>query len=458
MPSFELEPREVAPVDTKYRKIVTKLPVPESIPILEGLRAYEPMSMTGQPLVIWDRAEGVQVHDRWGNTWLDFSSGVLVTNAGHSHPRIKQAVLDQVEQGLMHNYCFPSEPRAKLVEALAKVAPEGLKKVFILTTGSETTECAIKLARTHGRLAVGETKITIVTFNNAFHGRTMGAQMAGGAPALKEWIVNLDPAMVQVPFPDGFRQTDVSFDVFLKSLESQGVKPEQVAGVMTETYQGGGASFAPPAYMQALRKWCDEHNVVLIFDEVQAGFGRCGKYWGFEHYGVVPDLFCCGKGITSGLPLSAVIGRAAIMDQYPPGSMTSTHTGNPVCAVASLANLEVIEQEGLVENAAKMGAIMHELANEIRDNHADHFGPVGGKGMVAAMQFVKPGTTEPDGDLAFNVVQASVEKGLLLFAPVGAGGGSIKLNPPLSITEEALRDGMSVFAQAVDEVLAVAAV
>ncbi|MAE61843.1 MAG: aspartate aminotransferase family protein [Planctomycetaceae bacterium] len=458
MPSFELEPREVAPVDTKYRKIVTQLPVPESIPILKTLRTYEPMSMTGQPLVVWDRAEGTAVHDRWGNMWLDFSSGVLVTNAGHTHPRIKAAVLDQVEHGLMHNYCFPSEVRADLVEGLTKVAPEGLKKVFILTTGSETTECAIKLARTHGLRAGGEKKITMVTFNNAFHGRTMGAQMAGGAPALKEWIVNLDPAMVQVPFPDGFRQKDVSFDVFLRSLEEQGVKPDQVAGVMSETYQGGGASFAPPAYMQALRKWCDEHNVVLIFDEVQAGFGRCGKYWGFEHYGVVPDLFCCGKGISSGLPLSAVFGRPAIMDQYPPGSMTSTHTGNPVCAAAALANLDVIEAEGLVENAEKMGAILHELANAIRAKHSDHLGPVGGKGLVAAMQFVKPGTTEPDGELAFEVVRAAVERGLMLFAPVGAGGGSIKLNPPLSITEDALRDGVSVFAEALDVALAGAAV
>ena len=124
---------------------------------------------------------------------------------------------------------------------------------------------------------------------------------------------------------------------------------------MTETYQGGNASFAPPEYMQKLRRWCDEHGVLLIFDEVQAGFGRTGTYWGFEHYGVVPDLICCGKGISSGLPISAVIGRPDVMDLYPPGAMTSTHTGNPVCAAAVLANLRVIEEEGLVENARADG-------------------------------------------------------------------------------------------------------
>ena len=201
--------------------------------------------MGGQPPVIWDRAEGIQIYDRWGNMWLDWSSGVLVANAGHCHPKNQKAILDQVTHGLIHNYCFPSEVRAAAVEALAKVAPAGLKKVFLLTTGAEACECAIKLARSWGRDKGGDKKITIVTFQNAFHGRTMGAQMAGGIPKLKEWIVNLDKNMVQVPFPDGFRCPDMSFEKFLNSLKEQGVTPDSVAGVMSETYQGGNASFMP---------------------------------------------------------------------------------------------------------------------------------------------------------------------------------------------------------------------
>ena len=315
MAVYQLEPCEVAKVDTKHRRIVTAIPVPESIPILERLRQYEPISMTGQPPVVWDRAEGCQVYDRWGNMWLDWSSGVLVTSAGHTNPAIQQAVLEQTRHGLMHNYCFPSEIRAKLAQALVEKAPEGLAKVFLLTTGSEATECALKLARTRGIEVGGKKKIGIVGFLNAFHGRTLGAQMAGGVPTLKEWIVNHDPAIIQVPFPDGFRQADTSFDVFLSALAEQGFTPDMVAGVMSETYQGGGASFAPPRYMQQLRAWCDEHEVALIFDEVQAGFGRTGTYWGFEHDGVVPDLICCGKGISSSMPLSAVIGRRVLMDQ-----------------------------------------------------------------------------------------------------------------------------------------------
>ena len=156
----ELQARKVPLVSTKYRRIVTEIPVPESIPVLKKLQQHEPRSMGGQPPVIWDRAEGIQVYDRWGNMWLDWSSGVLVANAGHAHPKICQAILDQVNHGLIHNYCFPSEVRAAAVAELAHVAPEGLDKVFLLTTGAEACECAIKLARTWGRHTGGDKKIS----------------------------------------------------------------------------------------------------------------------------------------------------------------------------------------------------------------------------------------------------------------------------------------------------------
>jgi len=453
MSGHDLTPRKVPPVQTKYRTIATEIPAPESVPILQRLRQFEPRSMGGQPPVIWDRADGIQVYDRWGNRWLDWSSGVLVTNAGHNHPKIRRAIQQQIDHGLVHNYCFPSEIRAQLTEALARVAPEGLDKVFLLTTGAEAIECAMKLTRTWGQ-RIDEKKIAMVSFDNAFHGRTLGAQMAGGIPALKKWIVNLDPDLIQVPFPDGFRCPDVGFDLFLQSLDEQGMTPDRVAGVMTETYQGGNASFAPPEYVQKLRAWCDEHGALLIFDEVQAGFGRTGTYWGFEHYGTVPDLIVCGKGITSGMPLSAVIGRNEILDLYPPGSMTSTHTGNPLCAAASLANLAVIEEENLVENARRMGAILLPELRRIGKRFSDRVGAVHGKGLVASLHMVKPGGIEPDAPTASSVVWRCVEKGLMLFAPVGYAGASVKISPPLVIGEEALREGISVLEEALEEVLA----
>jgi 4-aminobutyrate aminotransferase/diaminobutyrate-pyruvate transaminase/4-aminobutyrate aminotransferase/(S)-3-amino-2-methylpropionate transaminase len=378
---------------------------------------------------------------------------VLVTNAGHSHPKIVQAIVDQARHGLTHNYCFPSEIRARAVEELAKVAPEGLQKVFLLTTGAEACECALKLARTWGLKAGGRAKITFVTFHNAFHGRTLGAQMSGGIPALKQWIVNLDPNVVQVPFPDGFRCPDTRFELFLESLDKQGIRPEMVAGVMTETYQGGNASFAPPEYIQKLRRWCDQHQALLVFDEVQAGFGRTGTYWGFEHYGVVPDVICCGKGISSGLPISAVIGRPQIMDLYPPGSMTSTHTGNPICAAAVLANLRVIREENLVERSRAMGEILQPELRRLGQQYPNHIGAVHGKGLVASLHMVKRGGIEPDASLAAEIVQRCVEKGLLMFSPVGYAGASVKIAPPLVITEEPLRESIQVLEEALDEVI-----
>jgi 4-aminobutyrate aminotransferase-like enzyme len=409
--------------------------------------------MSGQPLVVWDRAEGFNVYDRWGNKWIDWSSGVLITNAGHGRKEIVDAIVRQVQKPLLTNYCFPSEIRAALVEKLVEMSPEPLEKAFLLTTGSETIECSIKLARTHGIRRRGREKVTIVSFERDFHGRTLGAQMAGGIPSLKDWIVNLDPAMVQVPFPDGFRTEDVSFGLFERALASQNVKPENVAGVLLETYQGGGASFAPKEYIQALRQWCDQHQALLIFDEVQAGFGRTGTLFGFEHYGIVPDLACFGKGITSSLPLSAVLGRRDVMDLYPPGSMTSTHTGNPICVAAALASLDIVLRENLAERAARVGAVLQGRLEKIKNRFSTRIGAHHGKGLVAALHMVRENCREPDTELAWNAVRCSVESGLLFFSPVGYGGANIKVSPPLTITEEAVLEGADVLEEAIAQTI-----
>jgi 4-aminobutyrate aminotransferase/diaminobutyrate-pyruvate transaminase/4-aminobutyrate aminotransferase/(S)-3-amino-2-methylpropionate transaminase len=194
--------------------------------------------------------------------------------------------------------------------------------------------------------------------------------------------------------------------------------------------------------------------VLLIFDEVQSGFGRTGKYWAFEHYGVAPDLICCGKGITSGMPLSAVIGRPDIMDLYPPGSMTSTHTGNPICAAAAVANLRVIEEENLVEHARQMGEVMQPMLRDLGERYPDHIGAVHGKGLVASLHMVHPGGIEPNSELAADIVRRCVEKGVLMFAPVGFAGASVKISPPLMISEEAIRESVSVAEEAIQEAIA----
>lgn len=445
---YALVPRAVPPVETEFRRIHTAIPVPESLPALRALRAVEPVSMRGQPPVVWDRAEGVNVYDKWGNKWLDFSSGVLVANAGHGAEPIKQAIVSQVDRGLLHNYCFPSEIRLACCRKILSVTPPYLDKVFLLTTGSEATECALKLARTWGQREAPDKRV-VVSFENAFHGRTLGAQMMGGIPALKEWIGYHDPDLVQVPFPDGFYNPDTAFASFEASLEAQGVPPARVAAVITETYQGGGADFLPVPYARALREWCTTHGALLVFDEVQAGFGRTGTMFGFEHYGVEPDLACLGKGISSSLPVSGVVGRAAIMDLYAPGTMTSTHTGNPVNCAAVIASIDTILAEDLVSNAREVGAVLQaELARIVADHAV--CGVCHGKGLVAGLQVVRPGTHEPDKELATRICLRAVEKGLMLFSPVGRA--TLKISPPLPITAAAVKEGCAVIAEAIQEV------
>ena len=443
--AYPLQPQEAPKVSTEWRTIRTPLPHPDSLPLLEQLRRHEPRSMQGQPPIVWHRAHKFTVEDPYGNRWIDFSSGVLVTNAGHGRARVREAMEAEMNKGLHHAYCFPHQARADLVEKLTSIAPSYLNKIFLLTTGAEAVECTIKLARKYGTALGGGKKKRIVSFHNAFHGRTLGAQLAGGIPALKAWIHQDDPTFVQVPFPDGYSIEDVRFEAFLEALEKQVVYPEEVAGVMLETYQGATGSFAPIEFMKRLRGWCDKHRIALILDEVQAAFGRCGRWFGFEHYGIEPDLICCGKGITSGMPLSAVIGREHLMDQFNPGEMTSTHSGNPLCCRAALASIEVIETEDLVENADQLSPLFDERLNALQ-RECPTLGAAHGRGLVRGVRFVHRGAKTSNGELAHRITWRLVQNGVLVFAPVGPGGGTIKLTPPLCITEEAFEEGLEVFA------------
>jgi 4-aminobutyrate aminotransferase-like enzyme len=454
--AYPLTPVDVEHVSTKYRTIHTPIPHPDSIPLLKKLRTIEPQAMEGQPPIIWHHGDGASISDPYGNTWIDFSSGVLITNAGHGRKEMTDAVKAIAEQGLLTSYCFPNEPRAKLVEALQKVAPRPTDRVMLVSTGSEATEICMKLTREYSRQKHGHKKDVFVTFDNAFHGRTFGSQLAGGIAGLKTWVGYEDKHFAQVPFPDGGARSPKEADDFAyfeKSLADQGIDADRVCGVMTETYQGGNSSFAPKQYIQKLRAWCDKHGALLIMDEVQAGFGRTGKFWGYEHYGITPDLIACGKGISGAMPLSAIIGREDLMNQFPPGSMTSTHSGNPVCSAAALASLQIILRDKLVEHAAELEPILQDGCERIRKRFSDVIMAHHGKGMVASLHCVKPGTTEPDAKLAWQVVGKAVQSGLMLFAPVGYAGASVKLSPPLCIERDALAEGMRVLEEAFTVVL-----
>jgi 4-aminobutyrate aminotransferase/diaminobutyrate-pyruvate transaminase/4-aminobutyrate aminotransferase/(S)-3-amino-2-methylpropionate transaminase len=340
-----------------------------------------------------------------------------------------------------------------------EAGPECLEKVFLLTTGSEAVEAAIKLTRMHGRRIHPE-KIGIVSFTQSFHGRTLGSQMIGGFPDQKDWIVNLDPDMHQISFPFCFncpwgKENYVNcgeecFRKGLNSLSKKGLDLDRIAGFITETFQGPTVAFMPPDYVDTMRLWADAHKALVSFDEIQAAFGRTGKMFGFEHYGVEADMVCCGKGITGSLPLSAVIGRSRVLDLADPGQMSSTHTGNPVCCAAALANIEVIQSESLVERSFTLGKSLQKRLGAIQEKHPDWIGAVTGKGLVSSVYLTLKGTRELNIDLAARIVRSALGKGLLLLQ---TGRGTLKIAPPLSIPEEALIEGIDILEEALRECL-----
>jgi 4-aminobutyrate aminotransferase / (S)-3-amino-2-methylpropionate transaminase / 5-aminovalerate transaminase len=433
-------------ISTKFRSIVTSIPSEISLDFLSQLTNNEPQFLLGQPPVIWDKAVGFQVFDPFGNIFIDFSSGVLVANCGHSHPHICKAIIDQVNRRCLSTYIFPNEPRLNLTNKLLQHTSKELDTVFLLNTGSEAIEACIKLSKALGNATQGSSKNKIITFKNSFHGRTMGSQLAGGIKELKSWIHPIDPTFVQVPFPDGIYCEDTSFSVFEKELGDQCINNPQaeVCAVIMETYQGGIVKLAPKEYIQSLRDWCHKNGALLIFDEVQAGFGRTGKWWGFEHYGVEPDMFACGKGISSSLPLACVIGSKEVMNLFPPGSMSTTHSGNPICCAAAVANVEVIENERLCDNSARLGRVIRGLLVPLEEKFNEVIRAVCGEGMVWGIHIKEPDSASPNGDLARKIVWEAVSKGVLMFSPVGPGGATIKINPPLNINEDALIEGIDV--------------
>jgi 4-aminobutyrate aminotransferase / (S)-3-amino-2-methylpropionate transaminase / 5-aminovalerate transaminase len=444
---IEIEPLPASPaptaqIDTPNRRIATALPAPATRAALERLRVLEPRSMGGQPPVFWSRAREASVEDAHGNRWIDLSSGVLVANTGHTPPEVVAALRRELDRGLIYSYGFPTQARLAAGEALHRLLPRG-HKAFLLTTGSEAVENVLKLMRIEGRRRGGAAKRVIVSFERAFHGRTLGAQLAGGIPFLKDWIGPSDPGFVQVPFPDAYWGERLDFAAFEQALARAGVAPADVCGVLMESYQGGTGQFAPEPYVRALRTWCDRHGALLAFDEVQSGLGRTGARFAFEHYGVEPDLFAMGKALAGGLPLAASAGRAELLDACDPGSMTSTWSAHALACAAAAANLERLERLALVERARELGAHLHARVAEWPRRFAC-VGGAAGRGLMAAVYVAEPGTRTPDAGRARRVVDTCVEQGVLLFAPVGAGPATLKLCPPLVITREQLDESLDV--------------
>lgn len=455
---FSLQPVSVPEVTSRHRRIATALPVPESLPIIQTLLQYEPRSMAIDQLpVVWDRAQGYQVWDKWGNCWIDFTSGIFVTNVGHGHPQVAGAIRRMVDRPLLHNYYFPSEIRAAFVRGLVEASPSELDTVFLLTTGAESTECAIKLMRLRGQ-GVNPQKVGIVSLTLGFHGKTMGSQQAGGRPRAKAWIGTLDPNFHQIPVPYAavcpWRESAAHtcgaecFHRGMAELRRSGVDLRSIAGFMFEPAQGWSAAFLPNEYVQAVREWATANDALLAFDEIQTGFGRTGRFFAYEHFGVKADLVCCGKGASSSVPLSAVLGRRELLDVDP--SLNSTHGGNPISCAAALATIEVLKQEGLVERAARMGEVLRPALQGVTERYPDHVLTVEGRGLLWGLHMMDPATRALDVELGDLVTECAMRKGVLL---VRTGVGTIKMGPPLCIPEDAALEGVHAIGEAVDEAI-----
>lgn len=423
----------------------TSLPGPRSRAFLDLSMRYEPRSMSEQVPVVWDHAEGSVITDVDGNTFIDFTSGVLVTNIGHSHPEHVAAIQEQAGQ-LMNCYDFVSPWRTRLAQKLVEITPPSLDRAFILSTGAEAVEAAIKMARRYtGRHE-------IIAFHGAFHGRTYAAMAAGGKSGVKAGFGPSLPGFLHAPFPYCYRCPNGSTpdrctlhttDALDRLLATESV--DDVAALITEPYQGGAGSIMPPqGWLKRVYDWCQSRGILFILDEVQSSFGRTGKMFAFEHEGFVPNLMTLGKGIGCGVPISAVVGEARILDVLPPGSMGSTNGGNPLCCRAAVAAIEVIERDRLPERAERLGAVIAERFRG-RPSKSRILGDVRGYGMVWGLEIVRSKQTrEPAADLTRKIVEAAAERGLMLIAPIGFHGNVIRLAPALTIPEDLLMTGLDI--------------
>ena len=433
-------------IDTKSSKktsaklphLVTALPGPKAKRVVELDREILSPSYTRSYPLVAKKGHGATVEDVDGNRFLDFAAGIAVVATGHCHPEVVAAIQKQAAE-LIHmsgtDFYYPN--MVELAEKLASITPgQEAKRVYFGNSGTEAVEAAIKLAKYYTK------RDKLIAFHGAFHGRTMGSlSLTASRSVQRKGFGTLLSGVFHMPYPDTYRGTygvrpeSASADClsYLQNeLFRRRVDPDEVAGIFIEPIQGeGGYLPAPAEFLQGLEKICRKHGILLVADEVQSGMGRTGKWWAVDHAGVEPDIVCTAKGIASGMPLSAMIARASVMD-WTPGAHASTFGGNPVCIAASLATLDLLERSYMA-NAASMGEWIMRRTADWTERHKI-VGEVRGKGLMIGIEFVRDQKTkEKAPDLRNRIVEMAFHKGLLI---LGSGDTTIRLCPPLMIDEE----------------------
>jgi 4-aminobutyrate aminotransferase/(S)-3-amino-2-methylpropionate transaminase len=404
----------------------------------------------GNSLAVYaERAQNAELWDVEGRRYVDFASGIAVLNTGHVHPHVKAAMAEQLEK--LTHACFqvtPYESYIALAEALNRLAPGPTpKKTIFLSTGAEAVENAIKIARYATR------RSAVIAFTGGFHGRTLGCiALTGKVQPYKAGFGPMLPEVFHVPYPMAYH--GVTPDHSLAAIENlfkADVDPARVAAVIIEPVQGeGGFYAAPPEFLRALRTLCDRHGMLLIADEIQTGFARTGKMFAIEHAGVEPDLMTVAKSIAGGVPLSAVVGKAEIMDAPVVGGLGGTFAGSPLACAAGLAVLEVIEKEKLTQRAVELGLRTTARLKQMQAKFPC-IGEVRALGMMVAVELVKNRRADlPDADLTRAVVLAAGRRGLVLLS-CGLYSNVIRILAPLTITEALLDEGLDLLEQSLAE-------
>jgi len=425
-------------MEMKLPHLVTPLPGPKAKEIVrEDHEILSPSYTRDYPLVA-KVGRGALIEDVDGNTFLDFAAGIAVVATGHCHPEVVAAIQKQAAE-LIHmsgtDFYYPN--LVELAQKLASIAPGAEpKRVYFGNSGAEAIEAAIKLVKYHTK------RDKLVAFHGAFHGRTIGALSLTASRAIqRKGFGTLLSGVFHMPYPDTYRGTygvrpEHASEDCLSYLENElfrrRVDPEEVAGIFIEPIQGeGGYLPAPAVFLQGLQRICRKYGILLVADEVQSGMGRTGKWWACQHAGIEPDIICTAKGIASGMPLSAMIARASVMN-WKPGAHASTFGGNPVCIAASLATIRLLEQKYMA-NAVRMGEYIMRQTADWKERHKT-VGDIRGRGLMIGIEFVRDQKTkEKAPELRNQIVENAFYKGLLV---LGSGDTTLRLCPPLLIDEE----------------------
>jgi 4-aminobutyrate aminotransferase len=401
--------------------------------------------------VMADHARGLFVWDVNGKRYADYTSGIGVVNTGHCHPRVVEAIQEQAAK-IIHAQAniLVHEPVLKASRALTATLPANLNQVFWTNSGAEATEGALKLAK----IATG--RPAIIAFRGAFHGRTHAAMsVTSSRVKVRGHYEPLLPSVYFAPYPYLYRspysgspeEQDLKYFAELEGMFDQLVMPDDVAAILIETIAGEGGYMVPTArWLRLVRELCDKHGIMLILDEVQTGMGRTGKMWAFEHFGVVPDIMTVAKGVASGMPVAAVVSDKAIMDKWAPGSHGGTYGGNAVGTAAAYATLQVMADEDLPGNAARLGEILLQGLREIQGDYPV-IGDVRGLGLMVATEFVHPDGS-PNPEAVKTVLAKAMEEDILLIT-CGTYDQAVRIIPPLIVTQDDIRSFLAMYRRAV---------